>query len=125
MNFNSYGYGSYNHQMQGVYPYGTAPMPNSLQISYTNGLVGAKGYSVPPNTTIFLMDSDAPQFFIKTSDRNGMCTIKTYRFEEVAANGEPLNNQLDTSMFVTKQELDEKLAKLIAAKNEPSKPSLL
>ena len=96
--------------------------PNSMQISYTNGLTGAKGYSMPPNTTMFLMDSDAPQFFIKTSDRNGMCTIKAYRFEEVPTDNQSAP-QIDTTMFVTREELDAKLSQLIAAKSEPSKPT--
>jgi hypothetical protein len=80
-------------------------MNNGLQISYVNGLAGAKGYSLPPNTTIFLMDSDAPQFYIKTSDRNGMCTIKAYKFEEIQANGGAEAPSLDLSNYVTKQEL--------------------
>jgi hypothetical protein len=90
---NYYGYSPYQ------------PMNNGLQISYVNGLAGAKGYSLPPNTTIFLMDSDAPQFYIKTSDRNGMCTIKAYKFEEIQANGGAEAPSLDLSNYVTKQEL--------------------
>lgn len=90
---NYYGYNPYQ------------PMNNGLQISYVNGLAGAKGYSLPPNTTIFLMDSDAPQFYVKTSDRNGMCTIKAYKFEEIQANGGAEAPSLDLSNYVTKQEL--------------------
>jgi hypothetical protein len=90
---NYYGYNPYQ------------PMNSGLQISYVNGLAGAKGYSLPPNTTIFLMDSDAPQFYIKTSDRNGMCTIKAYKFEEIQANGGAEAPSLDLSNYVTKQEL--------------------
>ena len=119
--------GYYNNG--GYLPYGSTPtytQPNSIQISYTNGLTGAKGYSIPPNTTMFLMDSDAPQFFIKTSDRNGMCTIKAYRFEEVVGNDAAPTQTIDTSNFITREEFDTKMAQLlgsIAAKNEPSKPT--
>ena len=96
--------------------------PSNIQISFTNGLTGAKGYSVPPNTTIFLMDSDAPQFYIKQSDRNGMCTIKSYRFEEI--NEQELTKQpeqVDLSKFVTKEELALVLKELGTAKAEPAK----
>ena len=86
-----------------------------MQISYTNGWIGAKGYSIPRNTTILLMDSDAPQFFIKQSDQNGMCTIKGYRFEEITETA-PTAAMDD---YVTKAELSrviEELMSSIAAK---------
>ena len=87
---------------------------NNLQISYVNGLTGAKGYSVPPNTTIFLMDSDAPQFYIKTSDRNGMCTIKAYKFEELQQdNAANMPEKLDLSKYATKEEVAEAIAAAI------------
>ena len=79
--------------------------PSNLQISFTNGLTGAKGYSVPPNTTIFLMDSDAPQFYIKQSDRNGMCTIKAYKFDEIAeSEAAKMPEPFDANKYVTKEE---------------------
>ena len=112
---NFYGYQPYSPYMPNNYMAMSGVNNNNLQISYVNGLTGAKGYSLPPNTTIFLMDSDAPQFFIKTSDRNGMCTIKAYRFEEIQENcGE--SNKIDLSDYVRKDEVknifDEFLAQL-------------
>ena len=97
--------------------------PNNVQISFTNGLTGAKGYSVPPNTTIFLMDSDAPQFYIKQSDRNGMCTIKAYKFEEMAENdAAKIPETIDTTKFVTKEELSVIIQELTAALNTKAEP---
>lgn len=106
----------YNYQPYNPY----APTNMGIQISYVNGLAGAKGYSMPPNMTMFLMDSDAPQFFIKTSDRNGMCTIKTYKFEEVLDNSGAEAPKLDLTNYVTKQELSATIKQLVeemAAKN--------
>ena len=95
--------------------------PNNIQISFTNGLTGAKGYSVPPNTTIFLMDSDAPQFYIKQSDRNGMCTIKAYKFEEVSESDAAKQPEtIDVTKFVTKEELAAIIKELTASM--PQKP---
>jgi hypothetical protein len=102
----------YNYQPYNPYQ----PMNNGLQISYVNGLAGAKGFSMPPNMTMFLMDSDAPQFFIKASDRNGMCTIRTFKFEEVLDNGGAEAPKLDLTNYVTKQELAETLQQLLAEK---------
>ena len=114
----------YNYQPYNPY----APMNTGLQISYVNGLAGAKGYSMPPNMTMFLMDSDAPQFFIKTSDRNGMCTIKTYKFEEVQESGGAEAPKLDLTNYVTKQELSATIKQLVeemAAKNNNNKGGLI
>jgi hypothetical protein len=97
--------------------------PNNVQISFTNGLTGAKGYSVPPNTTIFLMDSDAPQFYIKQSDRNGMCTIKAYKFEEIAENEATKQQEVfDTAKYVTKEELSTIIQELTAALTPKAEP---
>ena len=104
---NFYGFQPYNPYVPNNYMAMSGAMSNNnLQISYVNGLTGAKGYSLPPNTTIFLMDSDAPQFYIKTSDRNGMCTIKSYRFEELQENGGADTQKIDMSLYATKEELN-------------------
>lgn len=78
---------------------------NGVIFNFTNGLAGAQGFSMPPNSTAFLMDSDAQKFYIKTSDRNGMCTIKPYKFEEIVSEeptaATPTFNAAD---YVTKEE---------------------
>ena len=112
-------YNPYNNIM----PQPTPAPTNSMQISFTNGLVGAKGYSIPRNTTIFLMDSDAPQLYIKQSDQNGMCTIKAFKFEEIVDAEAPIAAE----KYVTKEELAkvvDELMSSIAAKNQPQKALL-
>lgn len=53
------------------------------QMTWVNGIEGAKAYILPPNSTIMLMDSDAPKFYIKKTDNNGQpFDLKAYRFEE-------------------------------------------
>lgn len=118
-------YNPYNNYMPPNVNTMQQPMqPNNIQISFTNGLTGAKGYSVPPNTTIFLMDSDAPQFYIKQSDRNGMCTIKAYKFEEVSESDAVKQPEtIDVNKFVTKEELAAIIKELTAAM--PQKPEQL
>ena len=60
------------------------------------------------------MDSDAPQFYIKTSDRNGMCTIKAYKFEELQQdNAANMPEKLDLSKYATKEEVAEAIAAAI------------
>lgn len=74
--------------------------PTTQQMSFVNGIEGAKGFIVPPNASVFLMDSDAEQFFVKTADRNGMCNIKAYAFKEIQLDKQ---STINTDNFVTKE----------------------
>ena len=114
---NYYGYQGYNPYMQNNY--------SGIQVSYVNGLAGAKGYSIPPNCTMFLMDSDAPQFYVKVSDRNGMCTIKSYKFEEIQETAETEAQKVDMSMYVTKQEFADTLKEILNEIKTKDKGGLL
>jgi hypothetical protein len=119
---NYYGYQGYNPYIPNNY---MGTQNNGIQISYVNGLAGAKGYSMPPNTTMFLMDSDAPQFYVKVSDHNGMCTIKAYKFEEIQDNGGAEGQKVDMSVYVTKQEFEDTLKQIIAELRPKDKGGLI
>ena len=54
------------------------PTVQGSSITFVNGLEGAKGYMLPPNNTVILMDSDNSKFYIKSTDAVGMATIKGY-----------------------------------------------
>ena len=59
-----------------------------------------------PNSNTVLLDSENEGiFYIKTSDAVGMCNLRVFKYEEI-------NNQPDTSQFVTRQELMEILESL-------------
>lgn len=51
-------------------------------IQYTNGKKGAEAYQMAPNSSAILMDSNNPIFYLKMSDANGLCTIRTFEFKE-------------------------------------------
>lgn len=51
-------------------------------IQYTNGKNGAEAYQMAPNSSAILMDSNNPIFYLKMSDANGLCTIRTFEFKE-------------------------------------------
>lgn len=90
--------------------YGQSYQPRS-QINWVLGLTGAKSFPITPNNTILLMDSEQPQFYIKTADGNGICSLKTYKFEEVVETPQPSQPQpqIDTSMFITREEFNDAL----------------
>ena len=57
----------------------------STPILWVQGEAGAKSYLVAPNTTVLLMDSECERFYIKSTDQNGMPTMRTYAYNEVTA----------------------------------------
>lgn len=47
-----------------------------------NGVQGAKDVQVPANQTAWMMDQNAPQFYVKSADNLGICKMDYYRFEK-------------------------------------------
>ena len=79
-------------------------------IVWVQGVEGAKAYQLMPNSNTVLMDSENDGiFYIKTSDNVGMCNLRVFKYEEVTEQPKP---QIDTSQFVTREELQEALAKI-------------
>lgn len=74
-------------------------------IIWVNGSEGAKAYQIAPGSNAMLLDSENEGiFYIKVSDNVGMCTIRTFKYEEVTSKKE--NN------YVQKEELQMELEKL-------------
>lgn len=83
------------------------------------GIENAKTFPIAPNTTVLLMDSEAPKFYIKTSDMNGMCNLETYKFEKfVDAMTKP--SEPDLADYITRAEFEAAIAQLVAAKQAPA-----
>lgn len=98
-------------QMQAQYQQQQPQVPQTNQgILWVQGEAGAKSYLVAPNTSVLLMDSENSQFYIKTTDRAGMPTLRTFVYQEVT--GAPQNGQkqpetdLDDK-YVTRQEYND------------------
>lgn len=74
------------------------------------GEVGAKSYPVAPGNTMLLMDSEQECFYIKQTDASGMpMPLRTFDYtERVPVQAKPF----DASAYVTKEELEAKLAEL-------------
>ena len=99
--YGSFGYGSYpqqqqyNGQMQTqqqmspqnapqqAYYQNPNPNPIPMGMAYVNGVEGAKAFILSPNTSILLMDSDNPMFYIKTANYQGQSSMETYSFKKV------------------------------------------
>ena len=121
--FNRYNYGGYGgwqapvynsappatpqydnrYQMPSQYDGGQGQKP-ALQVPWVNGEVGAQAYLLAPNSTVLLMDSDNPIFYIKTSDISGKASIQAFKYEELKPNSVP---QTAPAAYVTRQEFEE------------------
>ena len=102
-------------------------MTNNNRITWVNGIEGAKALQIEPNSNILLLDSDIQgRMYIKTCDNIGMCNLRIFNYEEVAANTQSRQNtEIDTSNFVTKDEMNnainEAIQLLKPKENEKSK----
>jgi hypothetical protein len=88
------------------YNYGATNYPARNQIQWVLGIENAKSYPIQPNSSILLMDSEQPRFYIKSADQNGMCSIKSYDFTETVEQTAP---KVD---YVTKEEFDKFVTQL-------------
>ena len=77
------------------------PINNLLRVT---GPESAKAYPLSPNSNVVLFDADNPIFYWKSTDDSGFATLRTFVFEE-QKQAEPRLEQIDTSNFTTKDEL--------------------
>lgn len=92
----------------------TQPMNN--RITWVQGVEGAKAFQLMPNSNTILLDSENDGiFYIKTSDNVGMCNLRVFKYEEAHDTPTP---QIDTSQFVTRQELQDIIASLKGVDDE-------
>jgi len=92
------------------------PIPSSTSIASTNNIVwvqgieGAKAWQLNPNSMVILLDSESEgKMYIKVSDNIGMSSLRIFNYVEETAHPAQdkvtINNSLDLSQYVTKDEL--------------------
>lgn len=123
--------GSYNPYQVGQYQ----QVQNTQQaqtggLQWVQGEAGAKAFPVSAGQSVLLMDSENNVFYIKSTDNSGMpLPLRTFDYKERTAQSTPKAAQnapqaaIDTSLFVTRDELEKRLAELVAKSrtitNEP------
>lgn len=120
---NQYGYGQpqsmYNPQAQNAYGF-SAPYVSG--INWVQGVEGAKAFRMKPNDMVIILDSENEGvMYIKTSDSIGMCTLRTFNYQEVTQQ----QSNTDMTQYVKASELESKVEEIInrllgGAKNEQS-----
>lgn len=105
--------------MYPYYPYQPSQIIPQLQqlqqtqsIQYVNDRKSAESYQLPANSSVILMDSNLPRFYMKQTDASGVATIKSYDFKETEAE--------KPTEYVTKAEFEKFKANLKGANRHES-----
>lgn len=113
-NYNPYQVGQYQ-QVQ------NAQQAQTGGLQWVQGEAGAKAFPVSAGQSVLLMDSENNVFYIKSTDTSGMpLPLRTFDYKERTAQNAPKTAQnapqtaIDTSLFVTRDELEKRLAELVA-----------
>ena len=100
-------------------PQQTVPQQTANGINWVQGEVGAKSFFVGNGQSVWLMDSEKPVFYIKSTDQSGIPQpLRVFDFTERTTQGVPApeNNLLEN--YVTRQEFEETMSKLLSQKGE-------
>jgi hypothetical protein len=89
-------------------PVQTAPKQNDM--IWVQGLEGAKGFPVAPNSTVVLWDSESSTIYVKTADGTGIPNMRILDFAERTGTSTPKNNE----EYATKAQFEELTAKVNA-----------
>ena len=98
--------------MYPIYQYQSFLSQPTQSIQYVNGKQSAEGYPLTANSSVILMDSSMPRFYVKQTDASGMATLKAYDFTEVEEE-KPVE-------YVTKEEFESFKKNMKGAKHESS-----
>lgn len=127
MAYNSYFPNNYQQpyypQFQQYIPQQTTQQNTDNGIIWVSGIEGAKSYLVGAGKSVLLMDSESSVFYIKSTDMSGMPQpLRIFDYTERTAQQQGNQvidvqpKEIDTSMFVTREELEERLSRLTAPK---------
>lgn len=106
-----------------INPYAQAQINNNVNtnnLTWVQGIEGAKGYQIAPNSKAVLLDSEQNRMYIKTSDNIGMCNLRVFTFEEITETPQTHNSvaqNVDLSNYVTKDELNTIISSLTGGNN--------
>lgn len=103
---------------QNPYAYQNHMYPMNNGIIWVQGTEGAKAYQLSPNSNVILMDSEIDgRFYIKVADNVGMCTLRTFKFEEITNMPTSSAKEVDLSQFITREEFEKAISNLGGGKN--------
>lgn len=100
-------YGTYMNNMGNNYPMSYPQAYPQQQAQNNNGLIwvqgeaAAKSYLVAAGASVLLMDSEAPIFYIKSTDAAGMpMPLRTFQYSEVVQNTAQSQASLNSAEYI-------------------------
>lgn len=105
---------AYNNYFPNYYPQAYQPQHDN-GIIWVQGEAAARAFLTPAGRSVLLMDSESNTFYLKTTDASGMpqpLRIFDYTERTVQPTQIVESKEIDTSQFVTREELEERLSKL-------------
>lgn len=119
-----YGYIPNNYNAYNLPQY-QQPMPQQQQsngLIWVQGIEAMKSYPVAPGQSVLLMDSESNCFGIKTVDTSGMpLPLRVFDYKE--RTGQQTHPapapQVDTSVFITREEFESRIAEIIPKRKAP------
>lgn len=99
---------------------------NNNNLVWVSGESGAKSLMIPANSTVFLMDSEADRFYLKSSDASGMpLPLRVFAYQEITAQNGHRNDvstqAVNNADYVTKAEFEAFRAQVDGILNAPAK----
>ena len=92
------------------------PRQDANGLNWVQGEAGAKSWYITPGSTVLLMDSENPRFYVKSADMSGMPAMRTFEYSEVGVPTQKPQEAQRPENFVTMEEFngfrDEVLKKL-------------
>ena len=121
MAYNNYFPATYQQQYYPQYQQVQVPQAQPQEnngIIWISGIEGAKSYLVGAGKSVLLMDSESSTFYIKSTDVSGMPQpLRIFDYSERTEQVKDVStSQIDTSNFVTREELEDRLSALTNAR---------
>lgn len=82
-----------------------------IPLAFVSGIEGARNYILPPNSTIYLRDSDRNVIYIKTCNNEGKYTLKSFEMVEIDQDIAPSANnvkfkEFEANNYITRDEFE-------------------
>ena len=97
------------------------PSTSTNNIVWVQGIEGAKAWQLSPNSMVILLDSEVEgKMYIKVSDNIGMSSLRIFNYTEEITSNATINNDLDLTQFVKKDELAKLIKEVLASEQTVS-----